>query len=147
MIGWLIDFNGISTRLGLFYSHSSRTFIIRWYLDFCCFIRVFCTQSRKRRIFKQIYLPNWWNANRYYHFIMKQWAWWSWLFKSLFTLSKAFKLEPEHQMQFRGLSRTPSMWGSYPTAGGYSQRILNPADRTEFIEEFWTNFTDLANSG
>ena len=66
----MIDFNGMSTRLGLFMPGDYRvTFIVRFYLHFLCscFLRVFLTRPYQMRIiFKQLF-DQLMGPKRYFH--------------------------------------------------------------------------------
>ena len=60
---WVIDFDGISTHLGLFYAKK---------LENCVHCSYISTM-------KQIYLSKRWDPNRYYHSGSEwNWEWWQW---------------------------------------------------------------------
>ena len=81
---WLIDFNGISTRQGLFYAKRLGngvhfTFMLHFWHCFFLSVFFFCSRSSQIRIiFIQIYFAHWWDPNvvypwkeRQYHLFLK----------------------------------------------------------------------------
>ena len=78
----LIDFNGMSTHLELFYAKIKEiTFIVHSHVVVSQ-ETFFCTWSYQIQIiFKQIYLTNRWDPNRYYYF-RSEWVWELWQWRS-----------------------------------------------------------------
>ena len=129
--GWLIDFNGLSSRLGLFcammFGHCGyRRFILIYfmYLFFDGFLLHMILSNTNN--FKENYLANRWDPKRNTHSVKVDPG--VLPMKEYFTLHISPGLEPCNQMKFSIIPRILFYGEDLPFYRGKSQRILSHID-------------------